>query len=189
MNQSRIQFDNMQNKVVYGNEQLRFEHVYMFWVLSIGVLKCVYWNFDQSFKIYFNPFVPNAPFLYPLKTSEHGKVFWCFQGVEKGYIGTKWVKTSKRFTRYKQNAYWICTKWNILIKRNARTIFSKSRFHCSFSGHLFINQNAYKRHFWNFLWECCYYHYWFWIPLKESRMFLLMNLVLYDVNRLKQFRK
>ena len=39
-----------------------------------------------------NPFVPNALFLYPLKTSENRKVFWCFQGVEKGCIGNKWVK-------------------------------------------------------------------------------------------------
>ena len=38
-----------------------------------------------------NPFVPNAPFVYPLKTSENSKVFWCFQGVEKGYIGNEWV--------------------------------------------------------------------------------------------------
>ena len=33
--------------------------------------------------VYFNPFVPNAPFLYPLKI--------CFQGVEKGCIGNEWV--------------------------------------------------------------------------------------------------
>ena len=39
-----------------------------------------------------NPFVPNPPFLYPLKTSENRKVFWCFQGVEKGCIGNEWVK-------------------------------------------------------------------------------------------------
>ena len=38
-----------------------------------------------------NPFVPNAPFLYPLQTSENLTVF-CFQGVEKGYIGNEWVK-------------------------------------------------------------------------------------------------
>ena len=37
-----------------------------------------------------NPFVHNAPFLYPLKT-ENRKVLWCFQGVDKGYIGKKWV--------------------------------------------------------------------------------------------------
>ena len=34
----------------------------------------------------FNPFVPNAPFLYHLKTSEH------VSGVEKGCIGNKWAK-------------------------------------------------------------------------------------------------
>ena len=39
-----------------------------------------------------NPFVPNALFLYPLKT-ENFKIFWCFQGVEKACIGNKWVKT------------------------------------------------------------------------------------------------
>ena len=39
-----------------------------------------------------NPFVPNAPFLYPLKTSENLTVFWCFQEVEKGCIGNEWVK-------------------------------------------------------------------------------------------------
>ena len=43
----------------------------------------------------FNPFAPNAPFLYPLKTSKNPKVFWCFQGVEKGSIGSKWVKMVK----------------------------------------------------------------------------------------------
>ena len=39
-----------------------------------------------------NPFVPNAPFLYPLKTSENLTVFLCFQGAEKGCIGNEWVK-------------------------------------------------------------------------------------------------
>ena len=38
-----------------------------------------------------NPFVSNALFLYLLKTSENRKVFWCFQGAEKGCIGNKWV--------------------------------------------------------------------------------------------------
>ena len=39
-----------------------------------------------------NPFAPNALFLGPRKTSQNCKVFWCFQGVEKGCIGKKWVK-------------------------------------------------------------------------------------------------
>ena len=38
-----------------------------------------------------NRFVHNAPFLYLLKISENRKVFWCFQGVEKGCTGNKWV--------------------------------------------------------------------------------------------------
>ena len=41
----------------------------------------------------FNAFVPNAPFLYSLKTSESRKISWCFQGVEKGCIRNKWVNT------------------------------------------------------------------------------------------------
>ena len=41
---------------------------------------------------FFNPFVPNALFLYPLKTSKSRKFFWCFQGVEKGCIANEWVK-------------------------------------------------------------------------------------------------
>ena len=39
------------------------------------------------------PFDPNAPFLYPLKTSENFTVFLLFQGVEKGYIGNEWAKS------------------------------------------------------------------------------------------------
>ena len=35
-----------------------------------------------------NPFVPNAPFLYPLKTSGNQKVFWYSEGVEKVCMGT-----------------------------------------------------------------------------------------------------
>ena len=41
-----------------------------------------------------NQFFPSAPFLYPVETPEKGKVFGCFQGVEKGCIGKKWVNIS-----------------------------------------------------------------------------------------------
>ena len=40
----------------------------------------------------FNPFVPNAPFLYPLRTLKNLKVFCCFQGVEKGALGTNGLR-------------------------------------------------------------------------------------------------
>ena len=42
--------------------------------------------------MYINPFVPNAAFLYPLKTSENLTIFWCFQVVVKGCIGNDKVK-------------------------------------------------------------------------------------------------
>ena len=45
-----------------------------------------------SIQIWVKSFVPNVSFLYSLKPSENLKVFWCFQGVEKGYIGNKWVE-------------------------------------------------------------------------------------------------
>ena len=44
------------------------------------------------FKILINPFVPNAPFLHPLKTSENHTVF-CFQGVGNGCIENERVNT------------------------------------------------------------------------------------------------
>ena len=43
-------------------------------------------------QFFINLFVPNALFLYPLKTPENLTVFLCFHGVEKGYIGNEWVK-------------------------------------------------------------------------------------------------
>ena len=45
-----------------------------------------------SFFSVLDPFVPNTPFLYPLKTSENRKVFRCFQGAEKGCIVNKWIQ-------------------------------------------------------------------------------------------------
>ena len=51
-------------------------------ILQISVLWVILTHF---------PFVPNTIFLSPLKTSEDRKVFWCFQRVEKGCIGNKWV--------------------------------------------------------------------------------------------------
>ena len=50
---------------------------------------CAYLHYGTWFGI-FKPFVPNAPFLYPLKT-ENRKVLWYFQGFEKRCIGNEWV--------------------------------------------------------------------------------------------------
>ena len=51
----------------------------------------------------FNPFVPNAHFLNPLKTSENRKVFLCFQGVEKACTGNKWINNFKFCDDYSLN--------------------------------------------------------------------------------------
>ena len=55
-------------------------------------------SLQSMFWITFNPFVPNALFLYHLKTSENFMVFWCFQGVEKGYIGNNCFKWGYPFS-------------------------------------------------------------------------------------------
>ena len=64
---------------------------------------------DRIFrKLSFNPFVPfvsNASFFYPLKTSENLTVF---QGLEKECIGNDWVKTLKHYRQKRK-------KWIIFI--------------------------------------------------------------------------
>ena len=72
-----------------------------------------------------NPYFPNAPFLYPLKTSENRKVFWCFQGVEKGCIGKIWVKVAlvKVFiVPYGRNLKW--KFYNLPYCTNLRHLFT-----------------------------------------------------------------
>ena len=62
-----------------------------FYNKNTGLRHSTCWERDELI----NPFVPYAPFLYTLKTSENRKVFWCFQRVEKEYIKNKWVNHSK----------------------------------------------------------------------------------------------
>ena len=57
-------------------------------------------TFALAIEAFFNPFFPNASFLYPLKQLENRKVFWCFQVVEKGCIGNKWVKERELFPQH-----------------------------------------------------------------------------------------
>ena len=61
------------------------------YLLSTNVFK----NWFRPILLIINPFVPtNASFFYPLKISENRMIFWCFQGVEKGCIGNKWVNVT-----------------------------------------------------------------------------------------------
>ena len=60
------------------------------------------WKFKRQFiyskffidPSWYNPFIPSAPFFYSLKTSENGKVFRCFQGVEKKCLGRNELNNS-----------------------------------------------------------------------------------------------
>ena len=47
---------------------------------------------DLLFKVYINPFIPNAPFLYPLKTLRFSDVF---RGKRKGALGTSGLKVCR----------------------------------------------------------------------------------------------
>ena len=57
--------------------EIRKKNVYV----RKALLPLPYLATEDLIEKFLNPFVPNAPFLYPLKT--------CFQGVEKGCIGNK----------------------------------------------------------------------------------------------------
>ena len=66
-----------------------FQHLYpSLWVYKKLNLLVKVTNYFSN--VFINSFVPNAPFLNPLKT-ENRKFFRCFQGVEKGCIENEWV--------------------------------------------------------------------------------------------------
>ena len=71
--------------------------IWIIFTFRVRSLILILENFNVNIDKNFNSFVPNAPFLYPLVTSKNlvksknRKAFWCFQGVEKGCIGNKWV--------------------------------------------------------------------------------------------------
>ena len=72
------------------------------WILNVPAIK---FSFNVE---YFNPFVANAPFLYPLKTSENLIVFWCSQGIEKECIGNKSVSQLLLTSDFRRRHYHLC---------------------------------------------------------------------------------
>ena len=75
-----------------------------------------------------NPFFPNALFRYPLKTSEKLTIFWCFHGVEKGWINNEWVKTIQS-GKYDHNNHWLSNRsFSLrisLVNVNKSAVFKK----------------------------------------------------------------
>ena len=72
----------------------------------------------------FNPFVPNASFLYLLKTSENRRLSDIFRGQRKGPLGTNELSTV--FSQ-KKNILNHCTKKILGLKIFKRTKSVKSR--------------------------------------------------------------
>ena len=73
-----------------------------------------------------NSFVPNAPFLYPLDTSENIMFFWCFQGVEKWCIGNKSIKCLIYDIIYMMNYENFCVAASLTIGRETENTFIKT---------------------------------------------------------------
>ena len=60
--------------IMYGKTSAKCEKLMMFSRNSVSRVRFLnemqYWG-DVGYREYFNPVVPNGPFLYPLKTSEN----------------------------------------------------------------------------------------------------------------------
>ena len=89
-----------------------------------------------------NPFTPNAPFLYPLKTTENLMVFWCFQGVEKRCIGKESVNNDLLTLDHHVIKAGMCLStdrltwtefYSILLLENSKELFSAKYFKKLFS--------------------------------------------------------
>ena len=105
-----------------------------------------------------NPFVLNAPFLYPLKTSENLTVFWYFQVVKKGALGTNGLRNLSEtlstnyfsiflpyhepvldgpdfmwpFTRFRFKHFWFCPIGPLLINATYQYLIWSTWFHETF---------------------------------------------------------
>ena len=107
---------------------------------GIGKWNCKLWYRNQGVAIWarsvsnqkhqsmcesrFNPFVPNAAFLYILKKLENLKVFWCLLWVEKGCMGNNWVNSFFRKSLDHTNF--------IFVRRMLFNFFSRHSFHSIF---------------------------------------------------------
>ena len=79
---------------------------------------------SRVFRNIFKLFVLNAAFLYPLKTSEDLKVFWCFQGLEKGCIGKEWVNVfGKIYKHLKRTVLLHCTLLHEIVHHTNTTLY------------------------------------------------------------------
>ena len=94
--------------------------------MSKNEVENLFWSYTLLLRWIFNPFVPNAPFLYPPKT-RFSDVFW---RLEKGCIDRKWVNLVNR-----QNSSWsrrLFLKLDINYAENT-AVFEGCAVHIRFS--------------------------------------------------------
>ena len=63
---------------------------------TYSVIKCSSKEVKAFFEFIINSFVPNAPFLYPLKTSKNGKFSDVSRGLRKGALRTNGLRHEKK---------------------------------------------------------------------------------------------
>ena len=68
---------------VMTDSPITFTNMFVKLIIVIVPIGKVNYNLLHGTNGVFNPFVPNLPFLYPLKTSENLTVSWCVQDVER----------------------------------------------------------------------------------------------------------
>ena len=74
--------------------------------------------YKEFLKLFFNPFIPNAPFLYPLKTSAILTVFRCFQKIEETCIGTNMLALKRSLTLpcgFSKNIFFRERRWRYVF--------------------------------------------------------------------------
>ena len=98
LNQSLISSKLVKRNAKFFNQKRFCEELSLKTILDVFIYYRISILSNSNNLSFLNPFVPNAPFVYPLKTSENHKVFWCFHGVEKRCIGNEWVNlTAERY--------------------------------------------------------------------------------------------
>ena len=78
--------DNVRHVLITANSLIQFSYsCSIVGQAKIPIIKNTIWYDYVFYRLwYWYHFIPNAPFLYSLKT-ENRMGFWCFQGVEKGF--------------------------------------------------------------------------------------------------------
>ena len=96
---------------------------------------------DHDFEDKVKPFVPETPFLYTLKT-DHRKVFYCFQGVEK--LETNWKRMVNETNRKLEN---LCKGKGMIFINDSNidsTCLNRSKLHLNKSGTSLLIKNFSK---------------------------------------------